>query len=65
MMGLNVLEVLYIALLGLGMMMDVDSLKWDGQCLKLIYALVIFMILTRHTKFLVIALKCLQDNLLL
>ena len=29
-MGLNILEVLYNALLGLGMIIDIDSLKWDG-----------------------------------
>jgi len=63
MMGLNVLGVLYNALLGLGMMMNIDSLKWDGQYLKLIHTLAIFMMLTRHAKFLVITLRCLQDNL--
>ena len=61
--GLNILGVLYNILLGLGMMIDIDSLKWHGQCSKLIYTLAMFMILTRHAKFLVITLRCLQDNL--
>ena len=62
-MGLNILEASYNALLDLGMMMDIDSLKCDGQCPKLIHILARFMMLARHAKFLVITLRCLQDNL--
>ena len=61
--GLNILEVLYDALLGLGIMIDMDTLKCKGQCPKLIYALVIFKILSRHTKFFIISLRCPQDSL--
>jgi len=30
-MGQNVLEVLYNGLLGFGIMIDIDFLKWEGQ----------------------------------
>jgi len=61
--GINILGMLYDALLSLGMMMDVDILKCDGQCPKLIHVLAIFMMLLRYDKFLTISLKCLQDSL--
>ena len=38
MIGLNILEKLYKALLSLGIMMELDILKCDGQYPKLIYA---------------------------
>jgi len=38
MIGLNILEELYEALLSLGMMIELDILKCDGQHPKLIYA---------------------------
>jgi len=63
-MDLNILGALYDILLDLRIIIDIDSLKYDGQCSKLIHALAIFIILTRYAKFLVIALRCLQDNLL-
>jgi len=61
--GLNVLEVLYDALLSLEIMIDIDTLKCKGQCPKLIHALVIFKTLSRHTKFFIISLRCFQDSL--
>ena len=62
--GLNVLEVLYNALLGLGMIIDIDTLKCKSQYPKSIYVLVIFKILLRYAEFFIISLKYLQDNLL-
>ena len=38
MIGLNILEELYEVLLSLGIMMELDILKCDGQYPKLIYA---------------------------
>ena len=38
MIGLNILEELYEVLLSLGIMMELDILKCDGQYHKLIYA---------------------------
>ena len=61
-MGLNFLEVLYNSLLGLGIMMDEDVLKYDGQYPKSIHTLAIFIMLLRHDKFLIISLRCLQDS---
>jgi len=61
--GLNVLEMLCDALLGLEIMMDVDVLKYISQCPKSIYTLAIFMMLLRHNKFFIIFLRCLQDSL--
>ena len=61
--SLNILGVLYDALLGLGIM-DVDILKCNGQCPKSIHALVMFIMLLSHNIFLTISLRCLQDNLL-
>jgi len=37
----NVLEVLYISLLSLVMIIDVDVLKWDGQYPRLMHELAI------------------------
>ena len=61
--GLNILEMSYDVLLSLGMMMDVDILKCDGQYSKSIHALAMFIMLLRYNKFLTISLKCLQDSL--
>jgi len=62
--GLNILEVSYNILLDLGIIIDIDTLKCKGQYSKLIYALAIFKTLSRHAKFLMISLRCFQDNLL-
>ena len=62
--GLNISEVLYNALLDLGIIIDINTLKCKGQCSKLIHALAIFKILSRHAKFLMISLRYFQDNLL-
>jgi len=62
-MGLNVLEVLYDTLLGLGMIIDMNTLKCKGQCPKSIHILVIFKTLLRHSEFFMISLRYLQDNL--
>ena len=43
--------------------MDIDILKYDGQCSKSIHALAMFIMLLRYNKFLTISLKCLQDSL--
>ena len=62
-MGLNVLGVSCDALLGLGIIIDVDILKCISQCSKSIFVLVIFMMLLRHDEFLMISLRYLQDSL--
>jgi len=46
--GLNIYGVLYKALLGLGIMIEVDILKCDGQYSKLIHVLTILMIFLIH-----------------
>ena len=46
--GLKALVVLYDALLGLGMIIDIDSLKSWGQYPTKIHALAMFTILPRH-----------------
>jgi len=63
-MGLNILGVLYNILLDLGMIIDMDTLKYEGQYSKSIYTLAIFKTLSRHAKFFMISLRCLQNNLL-
>ena len=45
------------------MMMEVDILKCDSQCPKLIQALVILIKFLRHDKLWMITLKCLQESL--
>jgi len=56
-MSLNVLGMLCDALLGLGIMIDIDVLKCVSQCPKLIYTLAIFMMLLRYNKFFMISLR--------
>jgi len=63
MIGLNILRVLYEVLLGLGMMIDVNILKCTGQYLNLIHILAMSINLLRHSKSLIISLRCLQNNL--
>ena len=61
--GLKVFEVSYDSLLGLGIMVDIDVLKYNSQYPNLIHVLVMLMILLRHSIFLMISLICLQDSL--
>jgi len=63
MMSLNILGVSYDVLLGLGIIMDIDTLKYEDQCPKLIQALAIFRTLSRYAKFFKISFRCLYDNL--
>jgi len=56
-MSLNVLGMLYNALLGLGIMIDVNVLNCVSQCSKLIYTLAIFMMLLRYDKCFMISLR--------
>ena len=62
-MGQNNLGELYDVLLGLGMITIDNILKWVGQCPKFIQVLAISISLLVHSLFLVISLRCLQDNL--
>ena len=62
--GLKDLEELYNFLLGFGMIIDVNILKWDGQWPNSKHASAILIILFRHELFLTIHLRCLQDSLL-
>jgi len=55
--GLNIFGVSYETLLGLGMMIEVDILKCDSQCFKLIYVWAILIKFLRHNKFWIIALR--------
>lgn len=63
MMDWKVLEELYNSLLGLGIIMDVETLKCNGQWPNSMYVLVILINFLRHVAFLIILLKCLYDNL--
>ena len=62
--GLKDLGKLYDFLLGFGMMMDMDILKWDGQWPNSKYTSAILIILFRCELFLTIYLRYLQDSLL-
>ena len=55
--------MLYNVLLGLGIIIDVNILKYDSQCSNLIYVLVILMNLLRQSLSLTIPLRYLQDIL--
>jgi len=63
MIGWKDLGESYNALLGLGMTMVVDVLKWDGQCPRSIQVLAISIDLIIYLSFLMIFLMWLQDNL--
>ena len=52
-----------MVLLGLEMMIDDNSLKCDGQCSKLIQALVMFTMLLKHLSSLMTHLRCFHDIL--
>jgi len=55
--------VSYNTLLGLKMIIDIDTLECNSQCSKSIHVLAIFKILSRHAKFFMISLRYLQGNL--
>ena len=54
----------YDNLFGLGMMIVVDTLKYFGQCPRLMYVSVILMILDRQSSFLIMIFKWCHVNLL-
>ena len=56
-MGQNILKVSYTGLLGLGIIIDVDFLKWDSQYLRLIHKLAI---LTKFVIYLMLVTKTLR-----
>ena len=62
--GLKDLGKSYDSLLGFGIIMDMDILKWDSQWPNLKHSLAILIIFFRHESFLTIHLRCLQDILL-
>jgi len=57
MMGQKVLGESYEALLGLGITMVMDCLKWIGQNARSIHALAIRTMLAKHLSFAIIALR--------
>ena len=61
--GLNVFVESYNTLLGFGIMIDNDILKWDGQWPKSMQASAILMMFWKHISFWAIFLICLQNNL--
>jgi len=61
--SLNDLGESYDCLLGLGMTIIIDLLKWDGQNPKLIQVLTILMILLKQSLSLRIVLRWLHNNL--
>lgn len=54
---------LYKALLDLEIMIDNDTLKYNGQYLKLIHVLAMLMILFKHVSSLTITLRCFHNIL--
>ena len=63
MIGLNIFGVLYKALLGLEMIIDVNILKCDGQYPNSKHMLAMSINLSRHSEFLMIFLICHHNNL--
>ena len=61
--GLNIFGKSYEALLGLGMIMEDNVLKYDSQWPKLIHILAILVKFLRYELLLIITLRYLQDNL--
>ena len=61
--GLKDLEELYNSLLDFGMIIDVNTLKWDGQWPNSKHTSAMLITLFRHDLSLTIYLRCLQDNL--
>jgi len=62
--GLNILEKSYKALVGLKMMMELDILKCNSQCPKLMHTLVMLMKILRHKQLLIMILRYLYNSLL-
>ena len=62
-MGLKVFGVLYNSLLDLGIMIDIDVLKYNGQYPNSIHILAMLIILLRYSISLMISLICFQDSL--
>jgi len=60
-MGRKDLGVLYDSLFGLGIITVLAALKWDGQNSKLIQALAMFTIFSRHRSLENRVLRCLQE----
>jgi len=52
-----ILEVLYEDLLGFGMIIDINILKWDGQCPKFIQVLAMLMTDVKHSSSFMICLR--------
>jgi len=63
MMDLKDLEKSYNSLLGLGMMMDIEVLKWEDQWPNSKHTSAMLIILFRHDLLLTILLRCIYDNL--
>ena len=61
--GLKDLGELYDSLLGFGMTIVIEVLKWKDQWSKLIHILAMLIILFKHALSLMILLRCLYDNL--
>ena len=61
--SLNIFGVSYEVLLGLGMIIDMDVLKYDSQYSNLKYMLAISINLSRHSKSLIISLIYYHNNL--
>ena len=61
--GWNILSELYKVLLGLGMMINNDILKYNSQYSKLIYTLVMLTKFFKHVLSLMITLRCFQNIL--
>ena len=62
-MGQKALEESYGFLLGLGIMMDVETLKCDSQWPNSMHTLAILMNFLRHTTSLTNLLRCFYDSL--
>jgi len=60
-MGQNDLGKLFLFFFGLGITTVLDNLKWDSQNSKLIQALAICTIFSKHLSFVISALRCLQE----
>ena len=63
-MGLNNFGESYNSLLGFGMMIVIEILKWEGQWPSSKYALAMLMIPFRHTLSLMMFLRCFYESLL-
>ena len=63
MISLNIFGVSYKALLDLEIMIDINVLKCNGQCPKLIHVLAILIKLLRQDLSLIMTLRSLQDSL--